>query len=79
MNRPDGLDDYEAELDGTPPVTGLSILEGMADAMPQGESRRAFREALEKTRVNARRALKGSPAGFAIFGDPIDDESDGDS
>jgi hypothetical protein len=82
MSRPDetpenALADYEAELGDAQPVTGLSILEGMADAMPQSESRRAFREALEQTRENARRLLKGSPAGLAIFGDPIDDESDG--
>jgi hypothetical protein len=59
----------EADLGDMGPVTGLSILEGMADAMPQSESRRAFREALETTRVNARRLLKGSRAGRAIFGD----------
>jgi hypothetical protein len=65
----DNLADYEAELDDMEPVTGLSILEGMARDMPQSESQREFREALEKTRENARRALKGSRAGRAIFGD----------
>jgi hypothetical protein len=73
----DALAGHEAELGDMGPITGLSILEGMADAMPQSESGRAFREALETTRENARRALKGSRAGRAIFGDPCDDESDG--
>ena len=68
------LADLDADLGDAQPVTGLSVLEGMADDMPPGESQRAFRDALKTTRENARRALKGSPAGLAIFGDPIDDD-----
>jgi hypothetical protein len=68
----DNLAEYEVELDAKP-VTGLSILKGVAYLMPSTSAQAAFCEALVECREIARRNLKGSRAYRQIFGD---DESE---